>query len=560
MPNYKTLSHGRYKLIPYGRVSSEEQRKNTSVGTQIDGITRGALTLLPGCEVLKSFSDVASARSDNRPGLNAAFSYAKWYNQVSHHPATHLGVWVWDRLSRDRDLSAAIRNRFKEIGVEVNAIQEWVNYQDSGEVIVHSVREALAQAESMKNSERTKRGMKQRMREGYWIFDVHKGYKKSEILNANGTRAIIVDKEVARQKNRALSFVAGGMSRKAAWRMCGAREVLGSYNSFCESLLSPFDLGLIDYTFPCGERITTAGHHPAITTKKMQDDARKAINKAMRTLTPSRQTERLARNPARQVLCCPKCGKPLTSSTPKSRGVAHEYYSCYKSTKRGACGSYNLRRQEAHNKLSDLLQTVTLGPEALKKLERKANQRVGKKALETALGKAVEQNDNAQRRLKAAFDMRLDGEIDKSDLERAKQIAAQSEEAVTEARLNLEGYGRMRERLSGAFADIGVEVAKGLRNDATADNALKTHHFMSMLFPDGLCLIPQTDTFRIKSFNQILCGTGLLSVSYEGIEKWPPTEMIGDHATESEWGGTPGVIRTLADHKMLLDSYLIEYG
>jgi len=80
------------------------------------------------------------------------------------------------------------------------------------------------------------------------------------------------------------------------------------------------------------------------------------------------------------------------------------------------------------------------------------------------------------------------------------------------------------------------------------------------LAPDGLCLVPGTDTFRIKSFNQVLCGTGLLSVSYEGIEKWPPTDLVGGQTTESVRGGRGGLIRTLADHKALVDAYLRAFG
>jgi DNA invertase Pin-like site-specific DNA recombinase len=549
------------KYIPYGRVSSEEQRTNTSVGTQHSGIEHDMKEMMPDADKLKAFSDVASARSDNRPGINAAFSYAKWYNQVSASPATHLVVLMWDRLSRDRDLSASIRNRFKEVGVEVNATREWVNYQDSGEVIVHSVREALAQAESMKNSERTKRGMRQRMRDGFWIFDVHKGYRRSEILNSVGTRSIVVDPEPARQKNRSLSFIAGGMTRKAAWRECGGRESLGSYNSFCESLFSPFDLGLIDYTFPDGERVDTIGHHPAITTKELQNAASRAINALSRKAKSApRQTERLARNPARQVLLCPKCGKPMTSSTPVSRGKRHEYYACYRSAKRGACGSYNVKRSDAHRFLSDLLSTVSLGTEAIKRLEKKAGERLGKKALQSDLRAAITQNDTAQRRMKNAFNMRLDGEITKADLEQAKRIAERSTERVDQARVSLAGYEDLRARLSGAFANIGDEIPKGLSDDATQDVALKTHHFMAMLFPMGLCLDTKTGTFRIKEMNRILCGTGLLSVSYEGIEKPPTIAEGGLITTESEWGRTPLVIRTLGEDKALVDSYLKMYA
>jgi hypothetical protein len=156
--------------------------------------------------------------------------------------------------------------------------------------------------------------------------------------------------------------------------------------------------------------------------------------------------------------------------------------------------------------------------------------------------------------------MRLDGEIDKADLDRAKKIAERASEKVDECRLGLATYDTMREKLSSAFANIGHEIVKGLEDGADQQRAIKTHHFLSMLFPQGLCLVPQTDTFRIKEFNRVLCGTGLISVSYKGIEEWPPTETVEGHEANPAKGGRPVAIRTLADHKALVDQYLKKFA
>ena len=542
----------------YGRVSSQEQKKNTSVGTQLESVTRTALEMSPDAVCVKQFTDVASARSFERPGLKEAYSYIKWYNQVANTPIGHFLVHAWDRFGRNRDKSAEMRNKFKDIGTEVNAVTEWVNYNDSGEIIVHSVREAIAEAESMKNSERTKRGQLQRMRDGFWIFDVHKGYRKSDVLNSNGTRSIVIDELPARAKAKALEMIASGVGKKSAWRQCGEREMLGSYNAFIESLLSPFDLGMIDYTFPNGQRVHTEGRHPAIVTKELQGKARAAMK--TREVAPTRQTERLIRNPARQVICCPKCGKPMPSSTPKGRNVRHEYYSCYRSVKRGACGKFNIRRSIAHSYIFDLLSTVSLGEEALKRMERKANQAIGKTALLADLRKAIEKNDVAQRRKQSAFDMRLDKEISQKDYDRANKIADNAEEAVNEARLSVQGYEVMRTKLSTVFENIGPAIAKGFTDDATPRQAMKAHHFLNMLFPSGLCLDPETGTFGTEEMNRILCGTGLLSVSYAGLNNEAPTLTAGAYGQNPEKGGRPVVIRTLGDDKRLVDSYLAKYA
>ena len=537
------------KYVSYGRVSSQEQKKNTSVRGQLQLIDQDVQQMFPGSTKVKEFTDVASAWEGDRPGLLKAYRYLKWYQQVADYPATHLLVLVGDRFYRNKDKAGEWRTKFKEIGIEINATREWVDYQDSGQVIVQSVREALAQAESMKNSERTKRGMRQRMREGDWIFDVHLGYRKSDVLDESGRRAIVIDPEAARLKVKALSLIAGGMTMKTAWRECGGREKLGSYNAFTENLISPFDLGLIDYTFPDGERIQARGNHPPIVTKELQNAAKRQMK--ARERSQPRKTERLARNPLRQVLCCPKCGGKLTSSTPRRGKRINEYYSCYQ---RGC--TYNLRRAKAHRHMHDLVMSIQAGPEAVKRLEKKANQTVAKNALQADLRAAIAQNDVRQQRLAKALDMRLDGEIDASDLVHAKKLAQQTQERVNECRLAVEGFEQMRAKMSAAFANIGESVAVGLKDDAPPEMALKCHDFLKMLFPDGLCLVPETTIFGTSKPNQILVSTGLLSVSYEGLEPNYPLFQ----ADSSESGGKPGTIRTLSTDGVMLDSYLRKYA
>ena len=519
------------KYVIYDRVSDEDQRNNTSRRSQNGGVRDDVEEMFPGSTCVKSFSDVGSGWKGKQPELLAAYRYIKWYNQVADYPITHLLTLIGDRFVRDKDKAGEWRIKFREIGVEVNSTREWVDFTDPGQVIVHSVREALAQAESMKNSERTKRGMKQRMREGDWIFDVPMGYRKSMAPNSDGRKVIEIDPEPARQKVRAMSFIAGGLSIITAWRKCGGKDTLGSYNSFCENLTNPFDLGLIDYTWPDGEVTKVRGNHPPIVTKELQDAVKRQRKKNSRSDRTSRQTKRLARNPLRQVMCCPKCGERLTSSTPQSRGKRYEYYSC---VQRGC--SYNLRREKAHRHVRDLVLSIKPGKEAIARLEKKASDNIAKKSLEADLRAAIEQNDARQKRLEVALDLRFDGEIDAADLKRAKDLASQTQEKVNECRLALQGFEGMRRKFSAAFANIGETIAKGLQDDAKPELALQAHDFLGMLFVDGLCLIPETTRFGITKPNQFLCATGLLSITYTELETGFPALEARNPAS----GGRPG--------------------
>lgn len=541
------------KFIVYGRVSAEEQRHNTSVKAQLSGVKEDVKANNPEAIHVKDFTDVASARSDKRPGLQAALSFCKWYNQVNKDaPVTHLLVLIFDRFFRNRDKSGEYRLLFGKVGVEINSTREWVDYQDSGQVIVLSVREALAQAESMKNSERTKRGIESRLKDGWWIFNAPLGYKKAETLDHLGRRGVLVDDPVALAKRKAMEAIATGESVKKAWQDNGGVKVLGSYNNFLEKLINPFDLGLIDHTFKDGRHIQVKGRHEAIVTEGLQRAVHTAVNRKTQTVN---QTERLARNPARQIVLCPNCHYPMTSSTPSSRGVRHEYYSCYTSQSRAACGKKNIKRSVVHSHLENLLVSVQLGPEAIKKLEKKANKQIGKRALQQDLNRAIEINETQQARKSRALAMRLDGELSLADYQEACRNAETASKNVDRCRLAVHGYDEMRKGLSSIFKDIGPAIAKGFSEGADPQLALKAHSFLRMLAPEGVCLDPKTGVFGINNWNQILCGTGLLSVTYDKIKAGLP----GDVPRNPAGGGRPGLIG-IQLHRHLVQEYIQKYA
>lgn len=560
----KRMNMEAIKYITYGRVSAQEQRKNTSVEAQLRLNQEGMTTRFPKSVCVKEFTDVATATSSKRPGLTQALSYVKWHNQVAKVPIDYIIVLEWDRFFRNRDLSGEYRGKFKACGVEVNAINEWTDYNDGGAVVMLSVREGLAQSESMKNSSRTKRGMRERMRKGYWIFSAPLGYKKTDELHPNGVKKVLIDEGVAQQKNRCLSFIAGGMNAKAAWKMCGGFEVLKSYNNFMEKIINPFDLGIIDHTYPDGERIQVEGMHPAIATKELQLAAHRAMIRYKKAKAKAgdrdvRLTKSLAVFPARQVLRCPNCGRGLTSCTPRMRnGDRAAYYSCPNNQCRP---QYNLRKDTAHADLHELFMGVNLSASAIAQLDQVAKfnideaERVLKTETKTLIAKLATQHT----RVANLVNMLADGNATPEDVKLARSQVGPLQDRLNENKAVVDAYLSSRGKMMEAFRNIGPSLAKGLKEGAKQELSLKLNHFLKVLFPDGLWHLPETGAFGTTEINKAFVRTDLFSVSYTILKTGfqpPKTEnpVRGGKACAN------GTIRSLTSDASLLAEYLKKYS
>lgn len=552
------MNDDKVRYLAYGRVSSEEQRNNSSVGNQFETIEVRMVRLFESPKLIKKFSDVASARSDKRPGLQSALSYAKWHNQVANEPLTHFVVSVWDRFFRNTSKSGKYSSAFKDIGVEVNAVEEWVNFNDSGDVVLHSVRQGIAEGESIKNGNRTKAGMRAKMRAGYWVFNPKLGYRSTGLRYPNEAPIIVPDEEVARAKVRLLSFVAGGMNIKSAHRQCGGREVLGSYNNLMDRLFDPFDLGLIDHTYPDGVRVQVQGRHAPIVTKELQLAAYRAYQKGKRQtkVRISKRQESLIQFPLRQIIRCPQCGGGCTSSTPLQRnGQRAAYYSC-------SCGKckpgYNLRRDITHELAAKAFSTIKPSQDTIKELNDMAKKDLGdgKQVLTTEINALIKKHEAQQKRLQNAVNLRLDGELSTEDLRLTRRIADQIEEDLNEARASLVNYEAMQKQIGSAFENIGQVLSEAITNPKSQQMAIQANHFLTMLFPDGICYHKQSNTFRTGELNRALVGTGLITVDYTCISTGFPVHCTGN----PEGGRKAGLIRTLATDRQSVELYLRKYN
>ena len=232
-------------------------------------------------------------------------------------------------------------------------------------------------------SENTKRGLRQKVRNGDYPSQAPVGY-----INDSRTKSIVVDKKKSRVIRLAFErYVKGGqrledianflakngISTRSGKRMSKSRATF--------ILSNPFYIGLFKYG---GER--HEGKYEPIISKKLFDEAQEMLKSRG-------QPERKAKNepqPYCGLISCASCGMMITGEHKFKRqknGNVHEYtyYRCTKKRKDFVCKESAVREEEMDRQLSSLIKKVSLPKDWAVELNRLALQDHGKSAQSLAV-------------------------------------------------------------------------------------------------------------------------------------------------------------------------------
>ena len=207
-------------------------------------------------------------------------------------------------------------------------------------------------------SENTKRGLRQKVRNGDYPSQAPVGY-----INDSRTKSIVVDKKKSRVIRLAFEKYAKGESRledisnflaKNGIVSRGGKIISKTRASFI--LSNPFYIGLFKYG---GER--HEGKYEPIISKKLFD-------KAQEILKLRGVPERKAKNdpqPFCGLISCASCGMMITGEykvKKQKNGNIHNYtyYHCTKKSKTTKCPEPCIRQEELDKQLSSLIKSVSL--------------------------------------------------------------------------------------------------------------------------------------------------------------------------------------------------------
>ncbi len=307
-------------VIIYCRVSSDEQAEGTSLDVQEERLT--AYCERKGYNVVDvpHREDASGKTFKKRPIIQGIMKYIRAHKgQVDK-----LLVLRWNRYSRDLFSACANMDTLRNWGVEVNSIEEPLDYTSASWPTQLGLYIGMAQGDNISRSKATIDGIRGTLKKGKCANKAPRGYKNVRISKHN--THVEIDEAKADMVRLAFKEVAKGIESPCRIRKRICPQI--SESSFLEMMRNVFYIGKI--RIPAykeeKEQIVEGVHEPLIdeeTFYKVQeviDGKRKKSPKLSKAINPDLYL--------RKYLVCPICGYSLTGSTSKGNGGKYTYYHC----------------------------------------------------------------------------------------------------------------------------------------------------------------------------------------------------------------------------------------
>lgn len=278
-----------------------------------------------GINILHHFEEDYSAKDFNRPVFREIISYIK----VNRKTIDRFLITRWDRFSRNVEEAYRVIREFREMGIEVNAVEQPLDFSQPDSKVMLAVYLVMPEVENDKIGLRTKEGLRKAMKMGCYVGHAPTGYTLTRDDNDNSTLAI--DPKTAPKIRSAFMEYAQGVStsediRRKYFRR-GKRLIVKQ--TMLNILRNPVYCGKIKIkAWKKEDEMIVPGLHPAIIETETFDTVQRILDGkiAPKVHKNSEIDEQL---PLRGVLQCKKCGRLLTGSASKGRnGVRHFYYHC----------------------------------------------------------------------------------------------------------------------------------------------------------------------------------------------------------------------------------------
>src|SRR5262249_31413734 len=143
-----------------------------------------------------------SAKTADRTELKALLQYCREAKDIKA-----VIVYKLDRFARNAGDHAQIRALLNSMGVQLRSVTEPIDDSSTGKFI-ELVLSGVAELDNNIRTERSVKGMKQRLQEGVWTFPPPLGYRAS--TNA-GVKTIVPDEQSAPLITKAFEEFATGL-------------------------------------------------------------------------------------------------------------------------------------------------------------------------------------------------------------------------------------------------------------------------------------------------------------------------------------------------------------
>lgn len=332
------------KAILYCRVSSDEQAKGGSLKYQEDALRQYCKS--HNIEVADVYRDDYSAKTFNRPKMNEICKkYLRKHKEVD---VDALLVLRWNRFTRDASDGWDYISKFRRYGIEVNAIEEHIDYKVSESKIMLSVYLTMAEVDNDKRSKATRDGIHQALAEGKCAGLAPYGYVNKRTSKHNcWIEYDPVESPFVIEAFRRVAY--GVIAPTLVWKDLKQQGMKISESTFFRMLRNRFYLGEV-YVPAYGEdteHYVRGKYEPLVDTKTFDAVQRRLDMNDKQEIEVKKTPDESFY--MRSFLRCPYCGNTVYGSFSKGRNKRYPYYHC------NYCGKYRVSADETNENMRRFL-------------------------------------------------------------------------------------------------------------------------------------------------------------------------------------------------------------
>lgn len=289
------------KCIAYYRVSTDDQAERYSLSVQQQLMETWAER---NQAILDThFVDDHSAKDFRRPGFNRLMSY------LGENPSKIKYVLIidWSRFSRNITESYVKINELKQLGVEVQAIEQIVDDSIPESTIMKAIFLAAPEAENRRRSINVVKGMRAALLAGNWCGGKPpRGYHRER-----NTMELIINDE-GKLIGQAFEKIANeSYTISDARDFAKIRGLDVSFKTFSKILRNPFYSGSICHKLLEGQIVK--GRHQSVVNVSTWSRVQEILNGNKKS---GRSREKF---PLKRFLKCPNCEKSFTGYQVKKK-------------------------------------------------------------------------------------------------------------------------------------------------------------------------------------------------------------------------------------------------
>ena len=481
--------NNRKKAIIYTRVSTKEQAdNNTSLATQKKFCEDYARN--NGYEIAEYFGGTyESAKTDERKEFQRMIKYARQNSTIGF-----ILIYSYDRFSRSGANASYIADELKKQGILLIAVTQKVDTSNAGGIMQQDFFFLLSRFDNEMRRDKTKTGMSELLRKGYWLWTPPRGYVNINRYHRAVDWNIVINEE-------------GKLLRKAfEWRVkntYSSAEIVRRLKTLGmkiderrlhEIFKNPFYCGILITRMLPGEVIV--GKHEAIVSQedflKINTPESEVANKTYETMSNDL--------PLKKSLRCSTCGHLMTGFLVQTKGLF--YYKCQKK-----CPGGNISAIQLHKSFEELLNQYQLNlkgieadvfPEVMqdKLVEISKSDADVISAAKSKLTQIRKELDTIEERFATG---KIDSLLYTKFSEKHKNEISELEEKLSNPNLSSSNLQKCIKN--------GVKIARKLSKIWTSGDLFDKHKLQHLLFPEGFAYDKQNKrvlTFRTNVIFELI--------------------------------------------------------